>query len=175
MKTNSGFTLIEYLVTIAIVAILGAGGAATIFHVLRVSQQNSQWSVVVRQAQSAGYWISQDVLEASTIDTADDPGTPETEVATMRWKHWETGEAHTIRYSRAPSSGSLYKLQRSESVINNDGSSVSNNSREVADNIDSVSVASQADGSWKLTVNARSGSRYVVREYVAEQRPNYNR
>jgi len=173
MKRRDGFALAELLVVLTLASLITLGATVTVFHLLKVSRQNSEWSVAVRQAQAVGYWISRDQYAASLMETADDPGTPETELLTLTWREWQTGDVHAARYVLSPSSGSLQRLQREASVTDNGGAVKSSTSTLIADNVEAASVTVQADLSRKLTVQARAGSRYVVREYIVLPRPNY--
>lgn len=75
-KNQSGFTLIELIVAIAITSIITLGIMMTIFQVMSGNVRNSGEMNVVSQVQNTGYWISSDIQMADEIylDT-DDPDT----------------------------------------------------------------------------------------------------
>ena len=77
MLNERGFTLIEVLVTVAILgAIMGVMTAAVIM-IMKVSPQNNNWAIALRQVQNAGYWISRDVQMSDNLTFDGDPATPE--------------------------------------------------------------------------------------------------
>jgi prepilin-type N-terminal cleavage/methylation domain-containing protein len=71
--TEKGFTLLEILVSLAILsAIMTVISAATIL-IMKTSSQNEELNVNLRQVQNAGHWVSQDALMAQIVDL-DKPG-----------------------------------------------------------------------------------------------------
>jgi prepilin-type N-terminal cleavage/methylation domain-containing protein len=90
--TEKGFTLIEVLVTLAILgAIMGVMSAAVIT-IMRVNSQNTEWNVNLRQVQNAGHWISHDALMAQVV-TTDKPGV----FLALSWSDWE-GNSYNVDY-----------------------------------------------------------------------------
>jgi prepilin-type N-terminal cleavage/methylation domain-containing protein len=60
MRKN-GFTLIEVLVTVSILAIVAAGLSMTINTILNTYDIARDKSVLLRQVERTGYWISEDI------------------------------------------------------------------------------------------------------------------
>ncbi len=64
---EKGYTLIELLIAITIMALATGAAGAAIFQVLRNTERNNDHMTVVRQVQNAGYWISRDAQMAQTV------------------------------------------------------------------------------------------------------------
>ncbi len=70
MKQNEhGFATIELVASIAIIALIGIGTAATTFQVINVTGRSNDHMTVVRQIENAGYWISYDTQMAESVVT----------------------------------------------------------------------------------------------------------
>jgi len=170
MKLNeSGLTAIELILGIAITALIATAATMTIFQIISSSQRTSNWTMAIRQAQSVGYWVSQDVITAQSITIGDVPETAEVEFITVQWKDWETGDTHDIRYVWLDSIDSLKKIRRDQLSRDRNGVEINNKTTLVADNIYSASFLWQ-DDAWRLSVEARSGTKSVTREYEINQR-----
>lgn len=168
-KGESGFTIIEVLVAIFISAIIATGAGMTTVQIIKGSQQSSDWTTVIRQAQNVGYWVSYDALMAQTITIGDDLETGDNEFIIVAWKDWETGDTHDIRYVWLDSADSLQKLSRKQVTKDKDGIEIGSKTTLVADNIYAATLSWQ-DGVWTLSVEARSGDKSVSREYEINQR-----
>ncbi len=168
-RGERGFTAIEVLVAMAIVALIAGGAAMATVQIVQGAERTSDRMIAVRHAQSTGYWVSNDALMAQKIDIGDDPETEDVEFITVYWKDWETGETHEIRYICLDSSGGLKKLERKHLTRDKDWVEIENKVTFVADNIYTANFSAQ-DGGWRLTVEARSGTRSETREYEISQR-----
>lgn len=174
MKSQKGFTLIELVVAIALVALVALAAAVTIWQMLNVSAQNSHWNQAIRNAQNVGYWVSHDSLTAETIRTSP-PAADNNLLAdgsaflVIYWKEWVSGDLHRISYTAHSSSDSLYKIERTYTVF--DQYQVQKETRDmfVADNINYLSF-NEANTPWLLEVTADSGSKRVTRTYEVKAR-----
>ena len=171
MNTNEqrGFILIEFLVAIAVLAVIALGGGMTTVQVIEHSQSNRDHLTTARQAQNVGYRVSQDIPSAKHVSTTDAPETAEVEFITLTWKDLESGQTHDIRYIWIDSSDSFKKVKRKHMVRDENGLETSNSTLLVADNIYSANLTQQGSG-WKLTVEAVSGEKSSVKEYEIHQR-----
>jgi prepilin-type N-terminal cleavage/methylation domain-containing protein len=89
VKSNQrGFTLIELIIAIAIVAFVTGGVVTALFQVFNVNKLNSDHLAATRQVQNAGFWISQDSQMAQIVRTDDDIGTVENEILILSWTGW---------------------------------------------------------------------------------------
>ena len=67
-KGQSGFTLVELIIAIAITSIITVGLLMTILQLWGGHARASGEMIVVRQVQNAGYWISRDAQMAQYVD-----------------------------------------------------------------------------------------------------------
>lgn len=168
MKRQKGFTLVEMLVVTAIIALIALGASMSISQVFKVSKQNNDMSTAIRQAQNVGYWVSHDALMASTIVPE-----PSADVKiSMGWSTWGTANdyVYDVRYQWLESG----EVRRQLLVYDENGVEIPglNRTLTIADNIVQLDLT-DVPGNWKLTVEARSGSQSVIREYVVNPRLNY--
>lgn len=169
MKGEKGFTFIEMLIAVSVSALLAVGAGMTTMQILTGSRQNNDWNVAVRQAQSVGQCVSQDALMVSTIDIGDDPETEDVEFISLFWKDWENGNTYNTCYLWFDSANSLKQLKRRQVTRDINGAITGDTTVLVADNIYAATLTPQTN-SWRLTVETRSGSRSVTREYEISQR-----
>lgn len=167
MKDENGFTVIELLVGMVIMAIVVLAASMSIGQMYKITKQNNDWSTATRQAQNAGYWLSHDAMMSVNI-TGDSDLTSESGNFTMEWNDWGTGNTNIINYSLIPSSNDLYQLKRTKTVIDLIGS-VATTQTIIAQNIVSVQRSLAGDG-WQFTTNADSRSKSVTREYAVSAR-----
>lgn len=101
-STESGFTLIEMLISLGLFAIVLVGISAAYIQTLEVIAASKNHIQAINYAQNAGVWIVRDGEQAKTV-ISDDPTTPTvTEVLTISWDLSSFGGAkHTIRYARS--------------------------------------------------------------------------
>lgn len=163
---EKGFTLIELVVVIGIMALIAGAATMTIAQVLRITEHSNDRTTAVRQVQTAGYWISRDSLMAQTVITDDDPGTPEFEFITLEWATWENSDVHKIVYTFEDMPDGLKKLKRQHLIYDINGSEIGNSMMYIAHNIviDSASFFVE-NGVWKLSIGARAGTQTENREY----------
>jgi len=107
-KNQKGFTLIEVLITVMIVAGIGVVTAAAIGQLVQ-SNRTSNHMVAVRQVQQAGHRVSQDCVQAQVITNSTAPGGFP---LTINWIDWGSGEAHEVVYNLTHEG----ELQRRETI-----------------------------------------------------------
>jgi prepilin-type N-terminal cleavage/methylation domain-containing protein len=108
-RNQKGFTLIELVIAIGISGLIVAAASATLIHIVR-SADSSAHMVALRWAQNAGYWVSEDALQAQNVTPTGPTGFP----LTLYWEEWD-GNSHNITYSLGTTSG---ELQRSDGATN---------------------------------------------------------
>ena len=120
-KNQKGFTLIELLIVVAIFAVVAVAANAVIVQIVQ-SNRTSNHMVAVRQVQQAGHRVSQDCVQAQSIDLGEDGGFP----LTLNWTAWKDGEVHTVVYdlNLTSPSGGVCELQREETVGTNSTTTV---------------------------------------------------
>lgn len=169
MKGERGFTFIEVLVAVSVSALLAIGAGMTTMQMFTTSRQNSEWNMALRQAQSVGHRVTQDILMVNTVDIGDDPGTGDVEFISVFWKDWENGDTYDISYLWFDAEDSLKKLKRREVIRDNGGAVISDATSLVATNIHEATLTEQTN-SWRLTVETRSGEKSVTSEYEISRR-----
>jgi prepilin-type N-terminal cleavage/methylation domain-containing protein len=75
-KGEKGFTLLELLIGIALIALITTGITMAISQTFTGSTRSSNHMVAVRQAQEAGYWVSYYVYSAQNMTITGDSGFP---------------------------------------------------------------------------------------------------
>ena len=166
---NNGFTLVEFVVVIAVTAIIALGAGTTIVQVTNLYHRNTDTAKAIRYAQNVGYWVSWDAQMANSINTTDDSGTTDVEFINVSHKDWETGDTYDIRYVWIDSFDSLNKVKRIQLIRDKDGVTIDNTTTLIADNIYTANISWQS-GIWGLSVEARSGRQSAIREFSISRR-----
>jgi len=68
---EEGFTLIEIVMVIAIIALIVSAAMMATFQVVRGTERSNDHMTAVNQVQNAGYWISRDTQMAKIVAAAD--------------------------------------------------------------------------------------------------------
>ena len=167
-KDQRGITLIELIIVIAITGIITAGITMTIFQVFNMNTRASNRMTAVSQVQQAGKLVSEDILEAQSVNATGSSGFP----LTLTWTdEGGTGDLHTIIYTLEDG-----ELWRSESVEGEEGEIVT----RVAEHIDPdqtscVTEPEDADPEdvevVTFKVTATVGEQSETRVYEVKPRP----
>ena len=105
-QRQSGLTLVELMIAIALAGIVTAGITMLISNVFATSARTSNHMTAVRQVQHAGKQVSQDILMAQAVDT-------ESEFLKLTWTDPATDYEHEVIYSLVDMpSGGFKRLQR---------------------------------------------------------------
>jgi len=105
---EKGFTLLETVIAIALIAVATGSAGAAIFQVFRGTERNNDYITAVRQVHNAGYWISRDTQMAQSVTT-------EPDFLTLSWTEDATGDPiyHSVTYSFEDLTDGIGKLKRS--------------------------------------------------------------
>jgi prepilin-type N-terminal cleavage/methylation domain-containing protein len=96
-KGQSGFTLVELLVAIAITGVIIIAISTAVFQVVAGNIQNSNQMTATRQVQQVGHWISEDGQMATTASSADDPETTNfIEKLTLTWTEYTSWKSEPL-------------------------------------------------------------------------------
>jgi prepilin-type N-terminal cleavage/methylation domain-containing protein len=93
---ETGFTLIEIMVSLAISSFIGLGAMMSSAQVLNETNRNNDFTAASRNAMNAVYWISRDAQMAQIISGA--PGFPQTANLSLYWQDWG-GSTNNATYS----------------------------------------------------------------------------
>ena len=105
-KEQTGFTLVELLVAIALVGIITLGITITISQILTINVDASNHMIAVRQVQQAGKEVSKDALQAQNVTCGGSNGFS----LTLAWEDWE-GTDNVVVYTIEDD-----ELQRSHNI-----------------------------------------------------------
>jgi prepilin-type N-terminal cleavage/methylation domain-containing protein len=94
-KNQSGFTLIELSVSIAIMGAICLGATVANAQIINQTARNSDFTTASRQALNAVHWISRDAQMSHSINGT--AGFPLSENLTMAWTEWDNSE-HIATY-----------------------------------------------------------------------------
>jgi len=103
-----GFTLIELMIAIAVSAFIVVGSLVLLSHMIIVTAENRDETMAVLQVQYVGFWISEDVLQAQSVEVGDSNGFP----LTATWQEWD-GDVNEVTYSVE---GEVWTLTREHKV-----------------------------------------------------------
>ncbi|MFC1934159.1 type II secretion system protein J [Chloroflexota bacterium] len=110
---EKGYTLIELLIAITIMALASTAAGAAIFQVLRNTERNNDHITAVRQVQNAGYWISRDARMARIVTTTANLTLPL--FLSLSWTEWDAlGDPiyHSANYTFEDLTDGVGKLKR---------------------------------------------------------------
>ncbi len=113
-RDEKGFTFVELIVALGIIALVGGAAAMTTFQVFKGTERNSDHMTVVRQVQNAGYWISRDAYMAQSV-TVDNLTAPNFLV--LNWIEADSGDQYQVTYTlENMAAGTLKTLRRNHSI-----------------------------------------------------------
>jgi type II secretory pathway pseudopilin PulG len=101
---ESGLTLIEIMVSIAITGFIGVGAAMASVQVLNETTRNNDYTTASRDAMNSVYWIGRDAQMAQVISGV--AGFPLTSDLSLSWVDWNNS-SHNATYSLV--NGRLYR------------------------------------------------------------------
>ncbi len=177
---QKGFTLVELLVVIPIIALVGGAASAVIIQILR-SNNISADTLAIRQVQLAGDWVSQDGIQSPSYNiTIADNITASDGFLKMSWNsYWTEGvvyhsQAAQITYTLR-ASGSQWKMERHEVTVHKYGTTADNTDSTivVGEYLDASQMACTWDPggrSFTFKVVATVVSRTQSREYKVQPR-----
>jgi len=162
-KDQKGFSLLELIIVIALTGLITAAITMTVFQVFNMNTRTANRMAAVSQVQHAGKVVSEDILEANTVDAGNDPDTPELELLTLTRNDTATNSTHEVIYIL--DEGVLW---RSESVEGEEGEIVT----RVAEYIDPAQTSCVPVGTaFRFTVTATVGDESETRIYRVQPRP----
>ena len=179
-RWQKGFTLIELIVSLAIIVVIIGSITVAVFQVFSVNEKSKNHMTADKQVENTGHWVSQDAQMAQTVSTVDDGETAETEVLTLFWVGWERedGGDQLIDTYEVDYTYDANQIRRNEKVTtevyDSNGHFIETlenlTSTLIAEYITALSV-SQVDGKVVLTVTASVGEAAEDRTYEIIPRP----
>ena len=172
-ERQSGFTLVEMLVALAISAFIISGIAVAVYQMMTINASSTNRIFAITQAQNVGYWISRDAEMAQQIEIGEEEnGFP----LTLTWTDWD-GIGHRAIYTLNAETGKVnrgYYLKPPGAPVYSLGSNTM-----VAENIEADAERThcylEEDGRLILKVTASVGGFMPVsetRQYEIIPRPS---
>jgi len=112
-KQEIGYTIIELLVAVSIMALATVAAGMAIYQVFGGTEDNNNNMTALHQVQNAGYWISRDTQMAISVNTTGNLTFPH--FMHLGWTEWDdagTPSYHLIHYTLENGSDNLYSLRR---------------------------------------------------------------
>jgi type II secretory pathway pseudopilin PulG len=174
-KGQTGFSLIELVIVIGLTALITTAITMTIFQVFNMNARTSNRMTAVSQVQNAGKTVSEDILEAQSVNATAGQGFP----LTLAWTDPATGNRNTVVYAlvSVPPAESK-RLERSLTVTLPGGNSTTAvslvaeyiNPAPDKTNFNPTGVLAP-DTSLTFTVTATVGKESETRVYEVKPRP----
>jgi prepilin-type N-terminal cleavage/methylation domain-containing protein len=166
---QSGVTLIELIVALAIIALISAVVVSAVYQLLAATQQSNDQQYAVSQLRQAEHWMSRDALMAQTLSVDASPtGFP----VSMTWEEIAGGDRAVTYTLQAMPMGTLYSLRRNETVTAPD-TTVTTGLLVVAENIDASGSSCTYDAATRtltVTLTATVGGDTEIRTFDAMRR-----
>jgi len=114
IRGQAGLTLVELMVAIAISMLLVLGSLIFLRYMVTVADENRDKTLATLEVQYVGFWISEDVAQAQTIELGASQGFP----LTMTWEDWGSSLSVTITYNveNMVEDEALWQLMRTREV-----------------------------------------------------------
>ena len=170
-----GYTLIEVLISITIMALASSAAGGAIFQIMRNTERNADHMTVARQVQNAGDWISRDAQMSLGVSATANLTLPVFLV--LRWTENVSSTQpiyHTANYTIENLSGGIGTLKRRHT-----SSAGANEQTLIAQYIyyNPADTANTSNASYEspiliLKVTASVGGILETREYKISRRPN---
>ena len=115
----AGITMVELLAALAISAMIVIGGLMLVRYMITTADTNRDKTVASLEVQHVGFWISEDAVQAQTVDLGPYQGFP----LTLTWTaldELDTEISNEVVYSLGNMTGifgnNLWRLERTQSV-----------------------------------------------------------
>jgi|WetSurMetagenome_2_1015567.scaffolds.fasta_scaffold448183_2 prepilin-type N-terminal cleavage/methylation domain-containing protein len=113
-KKQSGFTLVEMTVAMAITGVLGVAIFTGLLQIRNVNDADNARMSAVKQVENALFYLNRDTQSAQTITPDGSTGFP----LTLSWKEWEPPTQIEIVYTLKKRTGTnYYDLYRDDQVV----------------------------------------------------------
>lgn len=167
-KDQRGITLIELVIAIALTGVITAAITMAVFQVFTMNTRTSNRMAAVSQVQHAGKLVSEDILQAQSVETGVSLGFP----LTLTWTDWDK-TVNEVTYSITVDN----RLKRSLKITP-DGEEPTTKVSIVAEYIDPTETSCDPTGKvltpgevLTFTVTATVGEQSETREYKVKPRP----
>jgi|SRR3989304_2840575 len=175
-SSENGFTLIEILISLTVMALASSAAGAAIFQIMGNTERNSDYMTMVRQVENAGYWISNDTQMATSANDTGNQSPPNFLV--LNWISWNSsGDPiyHTATYFFEGLSDGVGTLKRRHwsSAGANEYAMIAQYIYYNPDDIANTSYSSYQNSVLTVTLTSRLGQKTESKEYKIAHRPNF--
>jgi len=130
MRGQAGFTMVELMVAIAISMFIVIGSLVFLRYMVTMADENRDKTMATLEVQYVGFWISEDVVQAQTIELGASHGFP----LTLTWEEWGGSRSETITYYvEDMEDEALWRLLRIQEVYDEEDALVSTATSLVAE------------------------------------------
>lgn len=151
---EKGYTLVELLVVITIIAAASGAAAGGIFQIIRNTERNGNHMTAVLQVQNAGNRIIHGAKTAQSVTT--DNLTPP-DFVVLSWIDGSSGDEYQVTYTLEDMAGSALKeLRRNQSV--NSGANTTSLVARYIDSDPEKTSCNLTSGILTLTITATVGN-----------------
>ena len=174
-KDQRGFSLLELLIVIALTGLVTAAITMTVFQVFNMNTRTANRMAAVSQVQHAGKLVSEDILEAQSVNATGSLGFPLTFTRTDP----ATNNTYEVIYTLVDmTSGDYDRLERELTITPLEGeptTTVSIVAEYIDDTIDPITAEPRTNCDWAggvltFTVTATVGDESEQRIYRVQPR-----
>ena len=116
-KGQAGLTMVELMVALAISVLIVVGSLVFLRYMITVAADNRDKTMATLEVQYVGFWISEDVVQAQTINVGNISGDVDGFPLIIEWTEWDGLRNEKITYKLEPMEGEdLWRLMRTRDV-----------------------------------------------------------
>jgi len=159
IRNQNGFTLIEFVIAVAISGILGLGIATFTVQTFTETKRSSVHTEKIIHLENAGYWVSRDVQMSQNVTAGPNAGFP----LQLNWID-ENDDEFQVTFS-------LTDDQIMRSLVKNEEAPLSTLIAQGIDTAPALTNCNYANGLLTLNLTATLREWSVSRTYFIKQRP----
>ena len=128
--SQAGFTMAELIIAVAVSTLIVIGSLIFLRYMITVADDNRDKTMATLEVQYVGFWISEDVAQAQTINVGNISGDVDGFPLILTWEEWDGSQSTTITYYfETMDEGELWRLMRTQVVEPAEGPTVSGTSQ----------------------------------------------
>lgn len=120
----------ELIIAVAVSTLIVIGSLIFLRYMITVADDNRDKTMATLEVQYVGFWISEDVAQAQTINVGNISGDVDGFPLILTWEEWDGSQSTTITYYfETMDEGELWRLMRTQVVEPAEGPAVSGTSQ----------------------------------------------
>ena len=128
--SQAGFTMAELIIAVAVSTLIVIGSLIFLRYMITVADDNRDKTMATLEVQYVGFWISEDVAQAQTINVGNISGDVDGFPLILTWEEWDGSQSTTITYYfETMDEGELWRLMRTSVIEPAEGPAVSGTSQ----------------------------------------------